>query len=215
MSFQVGIGSLGKTVFFQVEICTPLWTMGVKGKKWPKMTKQNCLTMYLRNCTSYDCGFLYTCAKCHRVYFKIFCVMGHNILTKFALVSFPQKSSFNTIVQFGHSLGQNHTILCRGQLCLLIHSLEVWNMVWWGCNSYTNVAVNLPKKFAFWVRATLAKFGPILCSLMSHDSLSEDLFEILWHDKAQYRWLKVTLVIFPKFRNILLWCSVIVRRKSH
>ena len=53
---------------------------------------------------------------------KYFCVMGHNILTKSALVSFPQKSSFNTIVQFGHNLGQNHTILFPGKLCLLIHS---------------------------------------------------------------------------------------------
>ena len=63
-------------------------------------------------------------------------------------------------------------------------------------NSYSKVAVNLPKKFPFWVRAILAKFGLILCNLLSYDSLSEDLFEILWHDKAQYRWLKVALVIF-------------------
>ena len=27
MSFQVGIGSLGGTVLFQVALCTPLWTM--------------------------------------------------------------------------------------------------------------------------------------------------------------------------------------------
>ena len=27
MSFQVGIGSLGRTVFFQVVLCTPLGTM--------------------------------------------------------------------------------------------------------------------------------------------------------------------------------------------
>ena len=51
---------------------------------------------------------------------KYFCVMGHNILTKFALVSFQQKSSFNTIVQFGQNLDQDHTILCPRQLCLLI-----------------------------------------------------------------------------------------------
>ena len=29
MSFQVGIGSLGGTVFFQVGLCTPLQTIGV------------------------------------------------------------------------------------------------------------------------------------------------------------------------------------------
>ena len=35
-----------------------------KGKKWPKMTKNSVsLTPYLRNCTSYDCGFWYTCVK--------------------------------------------------------------------------------------------------------------------------------------------------------
>ena len=81
-----------------------------------------------------------------------------------------------------------------------------------GYNSYTKVALNLLEKFPFWVRAISVKFGPILCNRMSHDSLSEDLFEVLWHDnadKAQYRWLKVALVIFPKFRNILSRCGVI------
>ena len=35
-----------------------------KGKKWPKMTKNSvCLTPYLRNHTSYDCDFWYTCVK--------------------------------------------------------------------------------------------------------------------------------------------------------
>ena len=33
-----------------------------KGNKWPKMTKNPfCLTLCLRNCTSHDCGFWYTC----------------------------------------------------------------------------------------------------------------------------------------------------------
>ena len=37
---------------------------GYEGKKWPKMTKNSvCLTPYLRNCTSYNCGFWYTCVK--------------------------------------------------------------------------------------------------------------------------------------------------------
>ena len=35
----------------------------VKGKKWPRMRKKFCLTPYLRNSTSYDCGFWYTCVK--------------------------------------------------------------------------------------------------------------------------------------------------------
>ena len=106
--------------------------------------------------------------------------MGHNILTKFALVSFPQKSSFNTIVQFGHNLGQNHTTLCPRQLYLMKYGMM-------GYNSYNKVAVNLPKKFPFWATAIWDKFGSKLCNVMSHDSLSEDLFEVLWHEKAQYR----------------------------
>ena len=37
---------------------------GWKGKKWPKMTKNSvCVTLYLRNCTSYDCDFWYTLVK--------------------------------------------------------------------------------------------------------------------------------------------------------
>ena len=84
-----------------------------------------------------------------------------------------------------------------------------------GYNIYTKIAVNLPKIFPCWLRAISAKFGPILCNLMSHDLLSEDPFEILWHDKAQYTWLKVALVSFPKFRNILSSCGVIFRRKSY
>ena len=87
---------------------------------------------------------------------KYFRVMGHNILTKFALVSFPQKSSFNTIVQFGHNLGQNHTILCPRQLCLLISLSKNLKYGMMGYNSYTEVAVNLPKKFPFSVRAIWA-----------------------------------------------------------
>ena len=54
-------------------------------------------------------------------------------------------------------------------------------------NSYTKVTVNLPKISPFWARAIWAEFGPKLCNIMSHDSLSEDLFEVLWHDEAQCR----------------------------
>ena len=54
-------------------------------------------------------------------------------------------------------------------------------------NSYTKVTVNLPKIFPFWARAIWAEFGPKLCNIMSHDSLSENLFEVLWHDGAQCR----------------------------
>ena len=37
---------------------------GGKCKIWSKMAIQICLTLYLRNCTSYDCGFWYTDVKC-------------------------------------------------------------------------------------------------------------------------------------------------------
>ena len=67
----------------------------------------------------------------------------------------------------------------------MIHSLRILKYGMTGYNSYTKVAVNLPKKFPFW--AIWAEYEPTLCNVMSHDSLSEDLFEVLWHDKAQHR----------------------------
>ena len=42
MSFQVGIGSLGGTVFFQVGLCAPLWTMaGFTNKDDKVQTSKN------------------------------------------------------------------------------------------------------------------------------------------------------------------------------
>ena len=38
---------------------------------------------------------------CHRFFLKHFSLVRYNSLTKVTLVSFPQKSSFRTIVQFG------------------------------------------------------------------------------------------------------------------
>ena len=67
--------------------------------------------------------------------FSYFSIMGHNRLTKFAMVSLPQKSSDNTIVQFGHNLGQ--TTLCLKQLCLMILSLNILKYGMMGYNSYT------------------------------------------------------------------------------
>ena len=57
---------------------------------------------------------------------KYFCMIDHNRLTKSALVSFPQKSSFNTIVQFGYNLSPHHKILCPQQLCLMINALRIF-----------------------------------------------------------------------------------------
>ena len=76
---------------------------------------------------------------------KYLCRRGHNRFTKFALVIFPQKSSFNRIVRFWHNLGQNHTTLCPRQLCLIIHSLQILKYGVMGYNSNTKVTVNLPK----------------------------------------------------------------------
>ena len=121
------------------------------------------------------------------LFWNIFSMMGHNRLTNFALVSFPQGSSFNTTVQFGHNLGEIHTTLCPRQLCLMIHSLNILKYGMMGYNNYTKVTVNLPKIFPFWATAIWAEFWSKLCNVMSRDSLSEDLFEVLWHDEAQYR----------------------------
>ena len=39
MSFQVGIGCLGGTMSFQVELCTPLWTIDVTDVVNDRMVK--------------------------------------------------------------------------------------------------------------------------------------------------------------------------------
>ena len=149
MSLQVGNGSLGGTVFFQVGLCTPLRTMVVKDQIFPKITKQICLTLYFRNCTSYDCGFLvHLCKMPQSLFWNIF-----------AWWDTIYWQSFNTIVQFGHNLGQNHSILCPRQLCLVIYSLKIVKYGIMGYNSYTKVAVNLPKKFPFWARQFVPNLG--------------------------------------------------------
>ena len=69
----------------------------------------------------------------------------------------------------------------------MIHSLKLLKNGMMGCNSYIKLTVNLPKIFPFWARAIWAKFGQKLYNVMSHDSLSEELFKVLWRDEAQYR----------------------------
>ena len=43
MSFQVGIGSLGGTVFFQVGLCTLVWAMPVSIADMAAKTAKECL----------------------------------------------------------------------------------------------------------------------------------------------------------------------------
>ena len=50
---------------------------------------------------------------CRKVFLYHFGMMGFDRLKKIVLVIFPQKSSFNVIVQFGSNMGQNHATLCR------------------------------------------------------------------------------------------------------
>ena len=52
-----------------------------------------------------------------------------------------------------------------------------WNVVWCG----TIVRLN----YYFWLRVIWTQFGPNLCSLRSHDFLSKDLFDVLWHHEIQ------------------------------
>ena len=65
------------------------------------------------------------------------------------------------------------------------HSLSKYIMMEY--NSYTKVTVNLPLIFPFFARTIWAEFGPKLCNVVSLDSLSEDLFEVLWHNEAPCR----------------------------
>ena len=126
--------------------------------------------------------------------------MGHDRLKKVVLVIFPQKSSFNTIMQFGPNMGQNYATLYPRQLYLMIHSLKILKCSMMGYNSQTKVLlVNLTKNFPFCLRAIWAQCGPNLRNLMSHDSLSEDLLKFC--GIMRYR-RQTTLVIFPK---IFFW----------
>ena len=61
--------------------------------------------------------------------------------------------------------------------------------------------VYLPKKFPLRLGKIWAQFGPNLYNLMSHDLLSEDLFEVSWHYEIQ-KIDKVSLSYFSK--NLLL-----------
>ena len=44
----------------------------------------------------------------------------------YVLISFPQKSLFRTIVQFGPNWGQTYATLCPKQLCFMILSLQIF-----------------------------------------------------------------------------------------
>ena len=47
---------------------------GLKGKKWPEM-KKNHLIPYLWKCTSYDCGFWYSCKIYPAIFFHFFKIL--------------------------------------------------------------------------------------------------------------------------------------------
>ena len=143
----------------------------------------------------------------HRVYFEIFLHDGAQQIDKVCIRQFsPQFSPKNPLLTQLRNLGTIWTkIYNLMSQAIMSHdsiskSLKYGMM---GYNRYTKVTVNLPKIFPFWAGVFWAKFGPKLCNIMSHDSLSEDLFEVLWHDEAQYRQTKVVLVIFSKFRNFV------------
>ena len=51
-------------IFFKILIFRIIRMGEVKRKKWSKRTKKIlCITLYIRNCTSYDCNFWCTCVK--------------------------------------------------------------------------------------------------------------------------------------------------------
>ena len=71
----------------------------------------------------------------------------------------------------------------------------------------------------------MIQFGPKLSNLIFHDLLSENFFEILWHDGAYIClwsnmdpiWPKITQLVLTAlriFRNILAQWSAIVRLQS-
>ena len=88
--------------------------------------------------------------------------------------------------------------------------------------------VNLPKKFPYGARAIWVKFRPKLYILLSHDSFSEDLYEVFWDDEAHFSHFSkkisfwgymdpirpkitqpyITLTALEIFRNSnMIWCN--------
>ena len=123
-------------------------------------------------------------------------MMGHNRLTKFALVSFPQKFSFNTIVQFEQAI-MSHNLLSKN-----------FEIFWY--NSYTKVTVNLPKK----PLSGQGQIGPILgqndatlCLMIHCLSIFLKFCGMMRHKIDRQ---KVALVILPKFKKntIMTWCDI-------
>ena len=128
--------------------------------------------------------------------------MGYDRLKKVVLFIFPQKSSFNKIVQFRPNMGQNYESFCPRQLYIMIHSLKIFKCSMMGYNSQTKLLlVTLPKTFLFWLRVISAQFGPNLCSYMSHDFLSKNLFEVLWHHEIQ----QIDRISLSYFCKNLFW----------
>ena len=65
-------------------------------------------------------------------------MMGHDKL-KVILVIFPEKSSFNTTMQFGPHMSQNYATLYPRQLYLIIPSLKILKCSVMSYNSQTKV----------------------------------------------------------------------------
>ena len=137
---------------------------------------------------------------CHRVFLKHFGMVAHDRLKKVVLVIFPQKSSFNTIVQFGPNMAQNYATICPRQLYLMIHSLKIMKCSMMGYNSQTNVLlVNLPKKFRFWrLGPNLNQTYATLCLMIYSQRIFLKFCGIMRHKRQT----KLVLVIFPK---IFFW----------
>ena len=69
-------------------------------------------------------------------------------------------------------------------------SQKFWNVVWLGKDPSMvglldpSIISQFTKKIHFVARTIEAQNGPKLYNMMSHDSFSEDLLEVLWHGEA-------------------------------
>ena len=123
-------------------------------------------------------------------------MMGLDRLKQVVFVIFPQKCSFNTIVQFGPNMGQNYATLCPRQLYLMILSLKILKCCMMGYNSQTKfLLVSLPKRQ---VGPNLGQTCATLC-LMIH---SLTIFLKFCGIMRYKRLTKLALAIFPK---IFFW----------
>ena len=117
-----------------------LSVLGVKRQKMVENDKKFCLTLYLRNCTSCDCGFCYTCVKWYlqQFFFHFFKIL---IFRVFQSSSINAKSKFWCVPHLLHMcvIFTDYALLTFCKIKLVKYWLKVlffhWKTYFCPCSS--------------------------------------------------------------------------------